>query len=159
MSPVAAEVTRIQRELRAAGMTAFGRLKFASRFLPEVLHEGEHIKGAVYGRYAAGTGILKWIEGMLVATDRRIIFIDRKPGFESMDELTYDVVSGARKSYAWPFSSFTLHTRLGDYTLRYANKQCIDIFMHYLERRRLESLNGYGVPAVFGSPPPRRKFR
>lgn len=94
----------------------------------------------MYGRYAAGTGLMKWTEGMLIATDRRVIFLDRKPGFEAMDELTYDVVSGVQKSYAWPFASLTLHTRIGNYTLRFANQKCIDVSMHYVEKRRLESL-------------------
>ena len=134
------EAQRIQQELEPAGATTFGRLKFASRFLPQVLHKGEHIKGVVYGRYAEGTGLLQWVEGMLIATDRRVIFLDRKPGFEALDELTYDVVSGVQKSYAWPFASVTLHTRIGNYTLRFANKRCIDSFMHYVEKRRLESL-------------------
>lgn len=142
MHPASPEVQRIQQELKAVGVTAFGRLKFASRFLPQVLHENEHIRGVVYGRYAEGTGLLRWVEGMLIATDRRIIFLDRKPGFESLDELTYDVVSGVQKSYAWPFASVTLHTRIGNYTLRFANKVCIDTFMHYVEKRRLESING-----------------
>jgi hypothetical protein len=142
MHPAAQEVKRVEQELKAVGVTAFGRLKFASRFLPRILHEGEHVKGAVYGRYAEGTGLLRWVEGMLIATGRRVIFLDRKPGFESMDELTYDVVSGVQKSYAWPFASVTLHTRIGNYTLRFANKKCIDIFMHYVEKRRLESFSG-----------------
>jgi hypothetical protein len=141
MSHQTAEVQRIKQELRDVGVTSFGMLKFAARDLPSVVHEGEHIWGAVYGRYIAGTGLMKWAEGMLVATSHRIMFVDKKPGFESMDEITYDVVSGIRKSYAWPFSSITLHTRVGDFTLRYANPKCIDTFMRYVEKRRLESLH------------------
>lgn len=133
------EAQRIREELKAVGVTAFGMAKFASHFLPNVLHENEHIMGAVYGRYATGAGLQQWNEGMLIATQRRIIFLDRKPGFEIMDELTYDVVSGMQKSYAWPFASITLHTRIANYTLRFANKACIDSFMRYVEERRVES--------------------
>ena len=145
MQPARQEIKRIRKELRAAGMTGFGLAKFASRFLPQILHQDEHVNGVVYGRYSEGTGLLRWVEGLLVATERRVIFLDRKPGFEAMDELTYDVVSGVQKSYAWPFASVTLHTRIGNYTLRFANKRCIDIFMRYVEKRRLESLNGNGA--------------
>jgi|SRR5688572_5601146 hypothetical protein len=133
---------RIKRELQEAGVTQYGLAKFASHFLPTVLHDDEYIGGAVYGRYAAGTGLLKWTEGMLIATDRRVMFLDRKPGFEALDEITYDVVSGVQKSFAWPFSAVTLHTRLGNYTLRFANSNCIDRFMRFVEKRRLESSNG-----------------
>ena len=134
-------IRRIRQELRAAGVTSYGLAKFASRYLPNILHPEEHIMGAVYGRYAQGQGPLAWTEGMLVATDRRILFIDHKPGFSTLDEVTYDVVSGVKKVSAWPFSSVTLHTRLGDYTLRFANTICIDNFIHYIEERRLETEN------------------
>lgn len=134
---------RVKQELKEAGVTHYGLAKFATHFLPKVIHDDEHIGGAVYGRYTAGTGLLRWTEGMLIATDRRVIFLDRKPGFEAMDEITYDVVSGAQKSFAWPFSAITLHTRLGNYTLRFANTYCIDKFMRYIEKRRLESMNGH----------------
>lgn len=136
------KVQRIKKELRAVGVTRIGIAKFASRYLPHVLHDDEHILGAVYGRYVSGTGLLRWTEGMLVATDRRVIFLDRKPGFQALDELTYDIVSGVQKTYAWPFSSVTLHTRIGNYTLRFANAKCIECFMHYVEMRRLESPKG-----------------
>ncbi len=140
MFPTSQELTRIRQELKAVGMTGFGRAKFASQFLPKILHEGERIRGVVYGRYAPGENKqLRWSEGMLIATNLRVIFLDRKPGFENFDELTYDVVSGVQKTFAWPFASMTLHTRIGNYTLRFANKQCIDTFMEYVEQRRLES--------------------
>jgi hypothetical protein len=141
-TPSTDEARRIRQELHEVGVTAFGLAKFAAHYLPHIVHPGEHIKGAVYGRYVEETRLLRWVEGMLVATDRRIIFLDRKPGFETLDELTYDVVSGIQKSYAWPFAAMTLHTRIGNYTIRFANKKCIDVFMRYVEGRRLESTNG-----------------
>lgn len=142
------QAQRIKQELRRAGVTSFGLTKFTSKYLPAVLHPDEHIQGAVYGRYPEGNGPLQWVEGMLVATDKRILFVDHKPGFSKVDELTYDVVSGVKKVYTWPFSSITLHTRLGDYTLRFANAKCIDTFVQYIEKRRLENDNYYtrGVP-------------
>ncbi len=137
------QAQRIKQELRTAGVTSFGLTKFTSRYIPTVLHPHEHIKGAVYGRYSEGTGPLQWVEGMLIATNRRILFVDHKPGFSKVDELTYDVVSGVKKVYTWPFSAVTLHTRLGDYTLRFANAKCIDTFVQYIETRRLETNNNY----------------
>jgi hypothetical protein len=133
------QAQRIRQELRAAGVTSFGLAKFASKYLPTILHPDEHVKGAVYGRYTEGRGSLAWTEGMLIATDRRILFVDHKPGFSTLDELTYDIVSGVKKVFAWPFSSVTLHTKLGDYMLRFANAKCIDILVHYIEQRRLET--------------------
>ena len=129
---------RIKQELKDAGVTRFGMLKFAVKDLPSIIHKKEHINGVVYGRYGEKTGSLTLVEGMLVATDHRIIFVDHKPGYTSTDEITYDVVSGVKKTTA-VFSAVTLHTRIGDYTIRFANSRCAAIFVRYVEKRRLES--------------------
>jgi general stress protein 26 len=40
------------------------------------------------------------------------------------------------------FASLTLHTRLGDYVLRYVNEKSARKFVEYIEKRRLERKNG-----------------
>lgn len=131
---------RVQKELRQAGMTKMGIIRFASTYLPNVIQEEEHIEAVVYGRYSSGTGLLKYSEGMLIATNERIIFLDHKPGFTSMDELTYDMVAGLKQTAAGLFASITLHTRIGDYTIRFANRRCLGKFARYVEIRRLEQV-------------------
>ncbi|NDD84356.1 hypothetical protein EBZ38_08815 [bacterium] len=58
--------------------------------------------------------------------------------FTKSDELTYDVISGISITTAI-FSAVTLRTRLGDYTLRFANQKCAEIFSNYVEKRRIEN--------------------
>ena len=41
---------RIESELKAAHMTAYGLLKMETAKLPEIIHDDEHIGGVVYGR-------------------------------------------------------------------------------------------------------------
>jgi hypothetical protein len=130
-------VERIMQELKAVGVTPYGMKKFAVHYLPKIIHAGEAVKGVVYGRYRDKQGTTNWNEGMLIATDSRIIFLDHKPGFTTIDELTYDVVSGINITTAL-FSAVTLRTRLGDYKIRFANTKCAGIFVHYVEQRRLE---------------------
>src|SRR5688572_4936138 len=84
---------RINRELREAGATSYGVLKFVGQYLPKVLHPDEHIEAVIYGRYHDGTGLWSLSEGWLVATDRRVIFIDHKPGYTNMDEMGFDAVT------------------------------------------------------------------
>lgn len=129
---------RIAEELKAAGASSYGAAKFASRYLPNVIHSDEHIMAAVYGRYDEGGGLLSLSAGMLVATEKRVIFLDHKPGFTSMDEITYDVVSGVKKVSSTLASTLTLHTRVGDYVIRFANASGADKFVHYIETRRVE---------------------
>ncbi len=128
---------RIDQELKAVGVTSFGMKKFAVRYLPKLIHENEHIGGVVYGRYVGKNGGVALNEGMLVATNLRVIFLDHKPGYTEEDEISYDVVSGINRTTAI-FSAVTLHTRLGDYTIRFANSKCAEIFVRYVEEIQLE---------------------
>jgi general stress protein 26 len=123
---------RIINELKSVGMTRHGLAKPESRELPMILHEDEHIRGVIYGRSESNDS------AMLVATDRRVLFLDNQFLFKTIDELSYDVVSGISSSIAGPFTSITLHTRVTDYTLRYVNAKCARIFIKYIEAKRLE---------------------
>lgn len=122
---------RIKQELLAAGVTKYGFLKNEARHLHEVIHIDEHIQGVAYGRYNVGSA-------MLVATDKRVLFFDKKPLFRTVDEITYDVISGINVSKQGPISNIVLHTRIGDYSLRYTNYSSAVKFRHYIEARRLE---------------------
>lgn len=122
---------RIAQELRNAGVTKYGLLKMAARYLPNIIHGDEHIQGVIYGRSPEG-------RAMIVATDHRVIFIDKKPLFINFDELTYDVVSGVSYGQSWMFMSVTLHTRLKDYTLSFVNPKCAHYFVRFIEANRLE---------------------
>ena len=126
------QVKRVRDELKAVGVGSIGLRTPESKGLARILHADEHIGGVVYGRYSGG---LAW----LIATDQRVIFLDRKPFYTTTDELTYDVVSGVQSTHAGPFVSVVLHTRLGDYAVRFVNTKCAGIFVHYIEKRRLES--------------------
>ena len=97
-------------------------MKSESRYLPHIIHDDEHIMGVVYGQYSGGSA-------MLIATDHRVIFLDRKPLFTTMDELTYDVVSGIKLDRSGLFVSVVLHTKIANYTIRYANAKCANKFV------------------------------
>ena len=137
---------RIRQELITAGVNSYGLKKFAALYIYRIIHPYEHVVGAVYGRYGSGTHFAELNEGMIIATDRRIIFIDHKPGFTDLKEFTYDVVSGVERVNTFIFSSLTLFTRIGDITIHYANPLCVERFMEYVELRRLESESSVVLP-------------
>lgn len=126
---------QVYREMRSAGATWWGMLKSETQHLPRVLHDGEHIEAIAYGRYINGSA-------MLVATDRRVIFLDTKPFFLSSDEITYDIVSGVSYGQSWLLTSLTLHTRIGDYPLKDVSRRSAQRFVHYIEQRCLEHSGG-----------------
>lgn len=145
MKKLTAHEQRVRDELIKAGFTKAGLRKFTAKYLPQVIGEDEHIGGAVYGRYSeTSKGLLNWVEGMLVATDKKVMFIDHKPGYTDVDEITYFVVAGVKYVSAWPFAAVTLHTRMGDFVLKFASPICAKKFVKYVESYSVNENEGGG---------------
>lgn len=126
---------RIRQELISAGVTPYGLTKYEARHLHNIIESDETIGGVVYGQ----------VEGMesafLVATSKRVIFLDRKPLYSNMDELTYDVVSGVNISIAANRASVILHTRVRDYSMRFVRVNCARKFARFIDRKKQEILS------------------
>lgn len=125
-------IDRVNQELLKAGMTQYGLLKSEAQYLPHLIQPSEHIGGVVYGKSSVGSV-------MLVATDERVLYVDRKPLFNVVDEISYGVVSGCRISQQGPFTTITLHTRIHDFTLKYVNPTCARIFEDYIALRCIDA--------------------
>lgn len=121
---------RIIDELKKAGVTWYGLLKLESRHLPSIINDDEHISGVIYGRSSEGSA-------MLVATNRRVIYLDRKPFFTTADQISYDTISGVKSNKAGPFYTVVLHTRNNDYKFRFVNSTCARNFINYIEEKRI----------------------
>jgi general stress protein 26 len=132
---------RIREELASVGIKSKALLSSESKALARIIYDDEHIGGAVHGVYSGG---LAW----LVATDKRIIFMDRKPMFSSIDEVSYDVVSGTKNINTALSESVTLHTRMGDYTVNYVRQESAVTFIRFIEKMRL----GYAEKEVSSIP-------
>jgi hypothetical protein len=128
---------RIIQELKQLGVSWVGLATMESRYLPKIIHPEEHIKGIVYGKHKDGFA-------MLVATDLRAIFLDKKPLFTNEDEITYYVVSGVNFGQAGLYATVTLHTRVKDYSIRTLNRKCARGFVEYIETHCLEHASGKG---------------
>lgn len=131
---------RVREELKSVGVTWYGLQKFAIRHLPEYIEPNEHIKGAVYGRYADDEGSIKLNAGLLVATNKRVIFLDHKPGYTRMDKIAYNVIGGVELSSALK-SSVELRTSAGNYVISYANTMCAKTFVNYVDKQLMRTNN------------------
>ena len=129
MKDTAIHKKRITAELKAVGMTAYGLMKTETERLPKIIHQNEHIGGVAYGHTTGD----KIGSAMLIATDNRIIFLDVKPFFTTMDEIAYRVVSGVKLNKAGPFAGVVLHTKIRDYGLRFVNTKCAKVFVKFIE--------------------------
>lgn len=131
----AAKRIRIKRELLEAHVTLYGLLKSESRHLPNILHDNEHVEAVIYGQHGASSA-------MLVATDERIIYLDKKPMVVLFDEVSYEVVSGVEFDIHTLFATVILHTPVKNYDFRFTNLHCAENFVRYIERQRLEKEDG-----------------
>ena len=132
---------RIRRELKNAGVGFVGMRTPEAGELSHILHDNEHIGGVVYGKYEDS---LAW----LIATDQRVIFLNKKPLFKTQDEFTYDVVSGIKNSKSGLLNSIVLHTKIGDYMMTYITAKCARIFVQYIEERRVGSKSNNDLSKV-----------
>ncbi len=129
---------RVRSELKKSGVSSLALLRFTGRYLPKVIHENEHVKAAVFGRHKESEGLFGFAEGMLVATDMRILYLDHKLGYTTMDEVSYDVVLGVNVSTIELRSSLTLFTKVANYTVSFAKMVCVRKFADYIEKRRID---------------------
>lgn len=139
---------RVKRELREAGLGKIELWSPECRYLLRIIHLNEHIKGAVYG-LKDGDLVL------MVATDRRIIVLNKKPLFVDEDELGFEIVSGVSFTHAGPGSTVILHTRNRDYALRTLNGRAVRKFVDYIELECLEQYYRTGDHSYMSSPVPR----
>lgn len=122
---------RINRELKEAGMKQYGFLKAETRHLPSIIKEDEHIHGVIYGRAEGGSA-------MLVATNQRLLYLDHKLFFKKTEDISYDVLGGVSYSKQGEHGSVTVHTKMGNFNLRYVNRSSADQFVDYLEKIQIQ---------------------
>lgn len=128
---------RIKAEMTKVGVTSYGLKKTTTKMLLDFMDDDEHIGGVVYGR--EGDKLVESNSVMLVATNKRLIYLNHEPFSRFTDEIAYDVLAGVKKSTAGPFSTVTLLTRMMDttYTIKYVNTNCARHFVKYIDRKRI----------------------
>lgn len=121
-------INRVRTELRGQG--ALFMICCYQTYYLAVIHHDEHIMGSVFGRYKYGETIGR---GALIATDQRVIFLDKKPLFVHYDEITFMIIGSVTYTHTAFVGFVTLHTRLGDFQLRTFNQRNAYNFCRYIE--------------------------
>ncbi len=102
--------------------------------LPLVISPTETIRGVLYGRYTlSGEHETVLGRGVLVATDRRIVFLDKKPLYVRLDDISYDRVGSITFERVLFMSNVVLHTRMGDFHFRTFNHKAAHQFVSAIE--------------------------
>lgn len=97
-----------------------------------LLKPGERIDGIVYGKYHQSLSNIEG-RGALVATNKRVLLVDRKPLFSRDDDISYYAVSAVTYTSAGIAVAVVLHTRMGDIHVRTFNRKCAKNFVAAIE--------------------------
>jgi hypothetical protein len=124
---------QIRKRLAEVGVGYFGLTSPEAHYLPHIIHPDEIIEGAVYGRSAAGIV-------MMVATDRRIIYLDKKPLFIEEEEVVYEAVGGISHGHLGLGSVVFISTRMKNYRVQTSNERSASIFVEAIEKRCVEHI-------------------
>ena len=122
---------RVIEELKLLGASFYGQTMMEARYLPSVIHPDEHLEGVVYGWQSVGIV-------MMVATDRRVLFIDKKPLYVRDDEISYASVRGVSHAHKILLTTVVLHTQVDDFVINTFNQKSVRHFVKALERHSLE---------------------
>jgi len=125
----------IRKRLRELGAVKYDLWLPETRSLPHVIRPAERIEGVVYGRYVQPGEHQTVGRGVFVATDQRLLLLDKKPLFVRCDEIPYEVVGGVTYSKVPLAVTLVLHSRTGDISLRTFNERCARGFVDALEER------------------------
>jgi hypothetical protein len=93
----------LQRQLKKLNLRfrMFGRAEIKE--LQRLLQDKEIIQHCVYGYYQGGSGLL-------VATDKRLLLIDKRPFFLNLEDIKFDSVRAAEFSRSYLQAALHLHT-------------------------------------------------
>jgi hypothetical protein len=125
-------ILRVQNELRRAGATIYDIAKFTSKYLPQLIQTDEHIAGFVSGRYSGTIKSNKIIDGIMIATNQRILLFQFQAVYASMAEINYDMLINFKKITSGKFSIIKLQTAQYIYQLSFARPHSVQIFTNYL---------------------------
>ncbi len=138
-------VVRQQLKQIGADFRHWGRGE--ARELHQILMEGETIQVAVMGRYSGGFA-------MLVTTDHRMLLIDKKPLYLTLEDIRYDMV--AEVDYMHQLFSATIHICTLNKELRFTSskKPSMRVLTNYVQQRVSElrqhhqqvNMQSQGVP-------------
>ncbi len=133
---------QIDTDLRTLGAVTYDLWLPETRTLPMIIHPDERILGIVYGRYKKEEGNVVG-RGVLVATNQRVILLDKKPLFVRCDEVGYGVISAITQSKVGVAGTIVLHTRMGTISIRTFNKKCAHNFMEAIEANIFNSTGAH----------------
>lgn len=125
-------VQEVRTQLRAVGASSYQLAKQEIVELAKLLGHSENIQAFMYGFYDAGYG-------MLVATNRRILFIDKRFYNLKVEDIPYAVVNSVEYHLGFFFGTAKLYTRAQNFYFWWVKKRDLLNFCEYVDGKMLEA--------------------
>ncbi len=122
----------VRLQLRNLGASPAIMQKAEIRHLPDILMRDEVIKEFIAGTYAGGFG-------MLLATDRRLLFVDKKFFDLLVDDIPYSMIAAVEFDVSMIWGRVTIFTRAKNFKFKRIRKQRTLQFARYVETRMYEA--------------------
>jgi len=116
-------VDEVNRQLLRMGVNFNFWCRAETRELPKILFEGEQLQHVLRGHYEGGFALF-------CATDRRVLLIDKKPFYLTLEDIRYDMISDVQ-----------FNQRLVDSTIRLGTVHKTVSFTGYSQHKMREFTN------------------
>lgn len=132
----------VRKQLQAIGDKTLVFNQAERRELTKILFDKEKIEHVLDGRYSGGFALL-------VATDRRILLIDKKPFFLTMEDVRYDMISDVMFNNRLLNSSLLIGTFSKSITFMAFSQTKIRNMTSFIQEKVMDSRNGHHAPSDY----------
>lgn len=126
-----ADAQLVKQQLKKVGADAGLLYRAEHRELPHILFDQEQIINVINGTYSGGLAIL-------CATDKRILLVDKKPFYMTMEDVRYDMISDVMFNNRLLNSTLLLGTMHKSITFKSFNQTRIRNFTSFVQQKVME---------------------
>ncbi len=126
-----------EERLRDLGVFTINLWTPEARAMPANLEKDEELIGVVFGRYKLRHSVTSSSigRGAVVATNRRVFLIDKKPMFMALDAIKYDEIRAVSFTKVSISGTVRLSMDVGDISVRTFNPKCAQIFVDAVNKK------------------------
>ena len=126
-----------EERLRDLGVFTINLWTPKARAMPANLEKDEELIGVVFGRYKLRHSVTSSSigRGAVVATNRRVFLIDKKPMFMALDAIKYDEIRAVSFTKVSISGTVRLSMDVGDISVRTFNPKCAQIFVDAVNKK------------------------
>lgn len=141
----------VEDQLRQAGCHIGFWQRPEVRELPHILMDGETIQHAVSGRYEGGVALL-------CVTNHRLLLVDRKLMFLSLEDIRFDMIVELDYSSQWINGTIHIITPTRKLTFISRHQDRLRALLRYAQQRVTEVRQNYYIQDQFQQQAPQRQF-